>query len=98
MKEKWASASVFVLFFFNCVNAVAGSVPAIALNPMTQVSDVPVPAGEFPGWNERVLQTNGMYGWTFYLLEPITVTGVGWYDDGLDGLAHAHEIGIWQNG
>jgi hypothetical protein len=34
-------------------------------------------------------------GWTFKLTQPMTVTGVGWYDEGGDGLSHSHEIGLW---
>jgi hypothetical protein len=40
--------------------------------------------------------TNGMYGWNFWLLQPAVVTGVGWYDVGRDGLVNSHEIGLWQ--
>ncbi len=46
---------------------------------------------------EGALGTNtGMYGWNFWLLEPVVVTGVGWYDEGRDGLLNSHEIGLWQ--
>src|SRR4051794_36051389 len=31
-------------------------------------------------------------GWQFNVLTPITVTGLGWFDDGRDGLATAHTI------
>jgi hypothetical protein len=41
--------------------------------------------------------TNGMIGWTFFLTEPITVTGLGWYDYGHDGLIDSHQIGIWKD-
>lgn len=41
--------------------------------------------------------TNGMIGWTFFLTEPITVTGLGWYDYGHDGLVDSHQIGIWKD-
>ncbi len=61
-------------------------VPAIDLDPATLTL------------NEFALQgTNGMYGWSFFLKQPMTVTGIGWYDEGRDGLAHPHEVGIWQD-
>jgi hypothetical protein len=42
------------------------------------------------------LGTNtGMYGWNFWLLKPVVVTGVGWYDVGRDGLVSSHEVGLW---
>ncbi len=75
----------------------AQSVPAININPMTQVSDTGVyPPGIYFGFNETTLVTNGMYGWTFSLTEPATLTGLGWYDERLDGLSHPHEVGVWQ--
>ncbi len=48
-------------------------------------------------WPEVILSaTNGMYGWNFWLLRPVVVTGVGWYDEGGDGLLNSHQIGLWQ--
>jgi len=41
--------------------------------------------------------TNGVYGWSFELVRPITVTGLAWFDQNADGLSHSHEIGIWQD-
>jgi hypothetical protein len=46
-------------------------------------------------WNE--MHGNGMVGWTFNLLQPLTITGVGWYDDGQDGLSRAFQVGLWQD-
>jgi hypothetical protein len=37
-------------------------------------------------------------GWTFDVLEPLTVTGLGWYNQGGDGLEAAHMVGIWGPG
>jgi MYXO-CTERM domain-containing protein len=34
-------------------------------------------------------------GWQFDVLSSITVTGLGWYDEGGDGLEVRHEVGIW---
>jgi len=78
--------SVFALFELNCLAAASG--PAFDL------------ADPDKKLHEDVLHyTNGgMYGWTFTILQPVTVTGLGWYDNGGDGLFHPHEIGIWPGG
>lgn len=34
-------------------------------------------------------------GWQFDVLAPLAVVGLGWFDDGADGLSLAHTIGIW---
>lgn len=36
-----------------------------------------------------------MVGWDFSLLQPITVTQVGWYDDGENGLSRDFQVGLW---
>lgn len=46
--------------------------------------------------------TNGLnrgqtVGWSFDVLDPISVTGLGWYDENQDGLGVAHEVGIWNS-
>ncbi len=48
-------------------------------------------AGSATNYNQTV-------GWEFDVLSPITVTGLGWYDQGLDGLPEAHTVGIWNSG
>jgi hypothetical protein len=35
-------------------------------------------------------------GWRFFVDQPITITGLGLYDAGDDGLASAHVMGIWR--
>jgi hypothetical protein len=40
---------------------------------------------------------NGMVGWVFTVQTPVTVTAVGWYDDGADGLSRAFQVGLWQD-
>ena len=54
--------------------------PAITFNPATGTT----------GTNQD--QT---VGWQFNVLSPLTVTGLGWYDDGGNGLATGHSVGIW---
>lgn len=66
--------------------STATSVLGLDVNPATQ--------GEFP---EYFMVTNGVYGWSFELIRPLTVTGLAWFDKGAEGLAHSHEIGIWQD-
>src|SRR5437764_5772066 len=34
-------------------------------------------------------------GWQFDLSQTITVNGLAWYDDGQNGLAMSHTVGIW---
>jgi hypothetical protein len=68
-------------------HARAGSVPALGIDPATSPHAYNTPGGP----------VDGMTGWSFYLAQPVTVTGVGWYDDGADGLLHSHEIGIWKD-
>ena len=36
-------------------------------------------------------------GWEFNVVSAITVTGLGWYDQGADGLQLAHMVGIWNS-
>jgi hypothetical protein len=38
---------------------------------------------------------NQCVGWQFDVLQPTTVTGLGWFDDNADGLGLAHQVGIW---
>jgi hypothetical protein len=40
---------------------------------------------------------DGMVGWVFSVQTPVTVTAVGWYDDGADGLSRAFQVGLWQD-
>ena len=40
---------------------------------------------------------NQTVGWEFDVLSPITVTGLGWFDQGADGLQMAHTVGIWDS-
>ena len=41
-------------------------------------------------------QYNGMIGWSFTLQQALTITQVGWYDQGQDGLSRAFQVGLWQ--
>ena len=37
-------------------------------------------------------------GWEFDVLDPISVTALGVFDDSQDGLVDRHPIGIWDSG
>jgi Domain of unknown function (DUF4082) len=38
---------------------------------------------------------NHTVGWQFNVTTPVTVTGLGWFDAGGNGLAVGHTVGIW---
>jgi hypothetical protein len=38
----------------------------------------------------------GMLGWTFNVQSTVTVTGVGWFDYGRDGLLSPVQVGLWK--
>jgi hypothetical protein len=40
-------------------------------------------------------ENNQSVGWRFTVVSPVTVTGLGWFDDNGDGLATSHTVGIW---
>jgi hypothetical protein len=63
--------------------ACAATGPIVDVDPSNQT------------WNED--HGNGMVGWTFTLRAPLTVTAVGWYDDGQDGLSRPFQVGLWQD-
>jgi hypothetical protein len=73
---------------------LGASTPIVDIDPSTQVSLTPGP-GQYYGFNEG--HGNGMIGWTFNLQQTLTVTAVGWYDDGKDGLSRSFQVGLWQD-
>ncbi|MDD5556975.1 MAG: DUF4082 domain-containing protein [bacterium] len=48
-----------------------------------------------PGTGRDVGNGPFSVGWRFDVLQPVTVTGLGWYDQGGDGLEEAHTVGLW---
>ena len=42
-------------------------------------------------------QQDQSVGWQFNVLSALTVTGLGWFDAGQDGLSVSHEVGIWNS-
>lgn len=69
-----------VLIVGLAASAVAASAPAITFDEATGVS----------GNNN-----NQTVGWQFDVLTPVWVTGLGWFDQGANGLGTAHTVGIW---
>lgn len=78
---------------FLILPAILASIPVVAAN--TSVPAFDVKTEDFWFVEFALQKTNGMYGWTFDTVSPVTVTAIGWYDDGLDGLRQTHEIGLW---
>ena len=42
-------------------------------------------------------ELNQTVGWQFTVLNSISVTGLGWFDQNNDGLFMAHTVGIWND-
>jgi hypothetical protein len=76
--------------------ARAESIPIVNIDPSQITSAFPTPPGKIQGGSEN--HYNGVVGWRFTLLQPVTVTQVGWYDDGLDGLSRDFQVGLWGPG
>jgi hypothetical protein len=60
---------------------------ARAIQPVT-------PALSFTGGGSFAAPA-GTFGWTFTLTGTLTVTDLGWFDFGGNGLAASHDVGIW---
>lgn len=48
-----------------------------------------------PSTGSSGTNNNQSVGWQFNVTSTITITGLGWYDDGGNGLATGHTVGIW---
>lgn len=72
----------------------------VAASPLamaaTAVVDVPASYLDEPGPGFYETHGNGMIGWTFYVTSAITITQVGWYDAGGDGLSRDFQVGLWR--
>jgi hypothetical protein len=84
--------------FIKNLFAVWFAVLSLAYTGMTY-ADVPLvnidPSTYVPSFGFNEAHGDGMVGWTFTLLQPTTITQVGWYDDGADGLSRSFQIGLW---
>ena len=57
--------------------------------PAQSTPAVTISGGGFLGAN------TGTYGWAFNVSAPVTVTDLGWFDFGGNGLNGAHDVAIW---
>jgi hypothetical protein len=66
------------------------------LSESTAVGD-PIPLFDFTGGSIHgaVGGANATVGYSFTLTSPVTVTGLGFFDVGADGLIRPHAIGLW---
>jgi hypothetical protein len=55
------------------------------------------PVLSFSGSTAPANAFNQTVGWEFDVLNTITVTSLGWYDQNSDGLLLAHTVGIWDS-
>jgi hypothetical protein len=55
------------------------------------------PGNPLPSEFHNSHANGGVWGWSFYVRQPVNVTHVGWYDEGGDGLSHSHQVGLWQD-
>lgn len=73
-----------VLLLFGLFAATQNSTWAQPNTPAVTVS-----GGGFLGAN------SGTYGWAFTINGPVTVTDLGWFDFGGNGLNGSHQVAIW---
>jgi len=85
-------AITFVLVIIGTATRVAAApVPILPIDPATQLANSPGP-GQYFGFTEG--NSDGTVAWTFEVLQPVQVYGIGWYDDGADGLNNVHAVGL----
>jgi len=80
---KIISRAAFLAVVF-AQSAYASSAPILNFNPVEV------------GYDESHLDE--MVGWSFGLQQALTITQVGWYDDGQDGLSRDIQVGLWGAG
>jgi PEP-CTERM motif len=71
-----------------CLLTAAVPRPATAATIAVSISDVSGQFGFLPGVTA---------GWEFIVNSPITVTHLGFFDSGQDGLGEAHPVGLWND-
>lgn len=75
-------------------NLVCLAVLALIVGSAGQVKADPVLTfDENTGGNAA--NQNQSVGWQFNVLQPLTVIGLGWFDERANGLVTAHTVGIW---
>jgi hypothetical protein len=84
MSSRTIFASIATVVFFN------------SCNPDACAQIVAVDSTYNPGGTYYSIPTDSTYGWRFTVgTAPISVTQLGFFDTGLDGLSESHQIGIW---
>jgi len=66
---------------------------AFLLLPLVTNADPVVTFNAATGTNGN--NQNQSVGWQFNVVTPLTVTALGWFDDGANGLVTSHTVGIW---
>ena len=90
-----AVTPLFVLNGWYPTSASAAGVPIVDFEPSKVTSSALAPEPpEYYGFYES--HANGLIGWTFTVKQPATITQVGVWDQGGDGLSRAFQIGLWQ--
>ena len=59
----------------------------------TLANQLAVFPNEDPNESVRV----GNRGWSFSVLSPLSITHLGVFDSGSDGLSNAHQVGVWRH-
>ena len=82
-----------ILIYVVCVLAIlAGGLPAATASPL---------ALDFTGGNLTFCKgPSGGHcssGWGFLVTSPIIVDGLGFWDEGSDGLEDTHDVGLWND-
>lgn len=93
MKNQFFSILIFagLTILFEVPSSHAGDFNA----PILDTVNPDDPSSYIYGFHESF--TPGMIGWDFQLNSPITITQVGWYDYGHDGLMQSYQVGLWEN-
>jgi len=76
----------------------AGRTALLAASAALTLSAHAAPA--LTAWTGGIEVTSGsdqLYGWSFTVDAPITASALGVYDSGADGLAIAHDVGLYRN-
>lgn len=60
------------------------------------ISALEVQSVQFVGTQNTNLVSDGVVGWTFTATESFTISSLGYYDHGQDGLVDSHDVGVWR--
>lgn len=71
--------------YLDTVLCTAQSIPAMNVNPS---------AGLTEGF---LMETNGLYGWSFQISATVMITGLAVFDLASDGLNQSHEVSLWKD-